>query len=389
MACRLRNWLSKRHQADEIPPPPVLTPKQPIALTATHASTVDATAQSSLYGRIPAEIRRRILFEAFGGQTVHFDLRFVHPVKRVHHKPHQPPPPAPRHADTHLRPDTSKPRRWIWWSCVCHRNPSNSYAQPSFESSLGGQSDDTCRTGRFTNCHLWPGQLPDKCFIGVMGWLLTCRQAYFEGAAVLYGTNWFHIQGIYLTRQLPQLLLSASLNIIPGVELVWNLHLWEMPNEIIATVDKGHPKDNSGLDGFRSLCQMLPATLPNLRYLHLSLQGRIVPPNMPLESKELFAFTETMLQCFDDTVARMPRLRECRISLPSTIYGTRKLRTKASNIVQSFKGSAHWKTEALWRELPLGSAGDTHEGQKAQEKGYWICHGLRDMLPSSTIPEAW
>lgn len=119
----------------------------------------DATAKSPFFQWVPLELRRMIYIAAFGKRTVHMDLKFDHPEL-----------PGPAHA--RLNPDRMNPRdrtaaaEWRWWSSVCHRHP-----------MVEGWMDQ-CRTGMsFTACFLYPGEIPDKCFLGVMGWLLTCRQA--------------------------------------------------------------------------------------------------------------------------------------------------------------------------------------------------------------------
>jgi hypothetical protein len=66
-----------------------------------------ATADSPLFMRIPAEIRRRILIEAFGERPMHFDLRLEHPPSLS--KAHPPPPKYDRaRAPDNPRPGTMR-----------------------------------------------------------------------------------------------------------------------------------------------------------------------------------------------------------------------------------------------------------------------------------------
>jgi 2EXR family len=118
-----------------------------------------AVAKGAFFQRLPLELRRQIYIAAFGNRTVHMDLRYDY---------HEPP--GPRHArlkgDCMCERDRTVPPDWRWWSSVCHRNP------------LDDVWLDQCRLGENNAmCFLFPGEWPDKCFLGVMGWLLTCRQA--------------------------------------------------------------------------------------------------------------------------------------------------------------------------------------------------------------------
>lgn len=171
---KLSTWLRKRiqrarNQTDLALPPglPVLPSKRPHVLTPSSSRTdlnLSGASGSTFFERLPPELRYKIYLHAFGNRTVHMDLRFDHPWVT-----------GPLHAGTsgygvnepgHAL--DSIPPAWIWWSSVCHRHP----IIPE------RCCEDTCRTGMTgTLCPLFPGVHPFKCFVGVMGWLLTCRQA--------------------------------------------------------------------------------------------------------------------------------------------------------------------------------------------------------------------
>lgn len=143
--------------------------------------------KSYLLDRIPFEVRRQILILAFGEQTIHMDLQFQYPLNLVDKKLYEG---WNLHArihclslrDGHLDKSVGKRKSWRWFSCVCHRFPPN-----VTQLSLGRRRNypwshfrepdtDRCLEGGGT-CNEWPGEWPEKCQIGIMGWLLSCKRA--------------------------------------------------------------------------------------------------------------------------------------------------------------------------------------------------------------------
>lgn len=157
-----RDTSSRSSQPARSHDPPVLPQIRACALTPSPSQeclVLAATDKNSFFQRLPWELRRQIQIAAFGGRTVHMDLDFDSPAL-----------PGTDHAglcyESWIRRDRTVPFSWRWWSSVCHRNP-----------AVEGWEDE-CRTGRGNaTCFLWPGEIPGKCLLGVMGWLLTCRQA--------------------------------------------------------------------------------------------------------------------------------------------------------------------------------------------------------------------
>ncbi|KAJ6441330.1 cyanamide hydratase [Purpureocillium lavendulum] len=187
--------------------------------------------RSPLFDHLPAEVRREILLLAFGERTLHMDLSFRAPLNLVPRKPCES---WPLHAGilseslasgSHLVAGRGK--RWRWFGCVCHRfppgetghlsfgrrrnNPWNHFREPDSDRCLEGAGE----------CNRWPGKWPDKCQIGVLGWLLTCRQAYAEGVEVLYKTNTIHIESPVLLRSIQDLIPRQRLSDITSLELLW------------------------------------------------------------------------------------------------------------------------------------------------------------------------
>ena len=157
--------------------PPHLPAPRPGALTPTDdpespLSRPIVTQDSSclLFSKLPPELRREILILAFGKRSLHMGLVFDHPI-------------VPRPSNVSTGPswsvDRDKPKSWRWSSTVCHRNP------PRKPDSVAGWiygwrplCYDECQAsdGR-PYCQLWPGTSPEKCQVGIMGFLLCCRQA--------------------------------------------------------------------------------------------------------------------------------------------------------------------------------------------------------------------
>lgn len=195
MKFKLKEWATKkmdsRRKGHQKPPVerfeglPVLPSTRPRALTPSPSSENLALEQASRFFReFPRELRWQILTLAFGNRAVHMDLSFVHPVAVWRNGDLPIVAHAGLHADTWQEPpavkwDTSVPKSWQWWGCVCHRPP------PEHLKSLTdrlyqvepGPGADACRFGAPHNCKNWPGIYPLKCKIGAMGWLLSCRQA--------------------------------------------------------------------------------------------------------------------------------------------------------------------------------------------------------------------
>lgn len=145
--------------------PPGLPPERKHLLTPRPSCEEIAqlpTPSGAFFERLPRELRDQILIAAFGNRTVHIDLQLKHPqlpdasCNLTHAQVN-----ANGEEDPYAEP------RWEWWSSVCHRHP------------LAEAWDDRCQLGSPRNMcdHFYSGQWPLKCFLGVMGWLLTCRQA--------------------------------------------------------------------------------------------------------------------------------------------------------------------------------------------------------------------
>lgn len=115
----------------------------------------------SHFFRLPYEIREQIYRLAFGDRTLHIDLQYRH----AYH-------PGSGHANirqTSEGPtlDHTTPKEWQWWSCVCHRR--KDVVGVCCLHGIAASCGDIGGSGPIKN--------PPECFIGVAGWLRSCKQA--------------------------------------------------------------------------------------------------------------------------------------------------------------------------------------------------------------------
>lgn len=195
--------LHTRSDADLDPDLPYLpgSSASRVSLTSAPATTSGHLEDSPFFSRLPPEIRHQILVEAFGGQTLHMDIRLSPPMLPMSERS----PITTFDVDKYmphggLGADVDRfsmwPKEvlkvavearvitpvlsgsndgsvspWQWWSCVCHRG----YSPKVFE--VKPLCEDDCLHGNNTFCQFYAGEAPDKCLIGCSGWLLSCRRA--------------------------------------------------------------------------------------------------------------------------------------------------------------------------------------------------------------------
>ena len=186
----LRGLLRRGKKEDEPPPPPPPLPSLQGADADREPWTADQQRQSLFFFCLPAEIRHRILCAAFGDRTVHMDLRLRPRLYTAETSKacspsqfHAGYPPLLTRWDVKIprgiddRTGDDKKPAWRWYGCVCHRNtPGTAWKQPY---------DDLCLSG-YGRCSGYPGNVPEKCMVGAMGFLRSCKRAYVLAGCRLY-----------------------------------------------------------------------------------------------------------------------------------------------------------------------------------------------------------
>jgi hypothetical protein len=168
-------------------PMPVLPSPRPRSITPDPSrqdlreSMSQATAKSALFQKVPADVRRLILREAFGDRTLHMDL-FDDGGPLLTPKGLSAEQGEPGHAGISYDADMGRPlsspasskMAWRFVGSICHRDTERHMRDKTALQS--GPEEDTCAGGRAL-CREWQGHPPESCRIGIMGWLRCCRQA--------------------------------------------------------------------------------------------------------------------------------------------------------------------------------------------------------------------
>ena len=169
------------------PQTPTLSPSQRRPLTATPsdeslvASALTST-RSSPFFRLPPDIRESIFMEAFGGRFIHMDTSIVQ--KRVCKA-------FPWTENSGAVSGLHNANIWnvplavwgkktvcVWCSSVCRRTVESPFRPDRIARGEVPQPFDcACHLRWATQCMHWPEDVPTTHRLGVMGWLLSCRQA--------------------------------------------------------------------------------------------------------------------------------------------------------------------------------------------------------------------
>ncbi|KAF5260725.1 hypothetical protein FOXYS1_8608 [Fusarium oxysporum] len=244
--------------------------------------------QKSPWFKLPPNIRRDILRLAFGDRRVHMSLSF-----------------REKHTS-----DDEKVESWQWYGSICHRGET-----PRPRGNAAEQQEfweDDCKHGDIE---------PQK--IGVMSWLISCRQNYAEMVDLLYSSNTIAMSGEAMISRIGQLVLPQRLSAVTSLEIRWPL---ERENEACA----GHHDDHTNairrllhpfqlnVDQLSVVLDMLSRTsFPNLRRLCISFEKEY--SQRGISNPEAHDMIINKLLQF---VKSRPKFKECAFALPEKVFGT-------------------------------------------------------------------
>jgi hypothetical protein len=288
-----------------------------------------------LFFQLPYDVRSMILLEAFGDCTLHVDL---------------------------VRQEES----WQWRGAVCHRNMSR---PPSIQYAWLGPWNDPCMQWAYER----EGKFPEAYSIGIMGFLLSCRQAYSEGIEFLYSSNCISIQSESLLRHLPQLIEPNRLASITSLEVV-----------IMAErVDWSHGGPTYELDHLKPILDNIAAHCHHLRSFCLSF--------MSTSHRHEEISDGPALPLVDGFYHSM-QLRDMRVELPRGDYW--QAYSERSKNDRLSEAPTHGPiVRPLWRSLngedpsieiraiqrypypPLEPLGLDDGGERVESAGYWLGAG--------------
>ncbi|KAI0893484.1 hypothetical protein F4806DRAFT_196752 [Annulohypoxylon nitens] len=221
---------------------------------------------------------------------------------------------------------------------------------------------DLCLDGIAQCCQSWRGEMPGKCFIGAMGWLLACRLAYNEGIDVLYSTNSFHISNREMMHALPNQIRDRHRAMITSAEIVWKF--LRDPRESI-------------LDQLEVLLQRIPQCFPQLRNLYLFPSGLWKTP-MDTFDDDTEEFENDVLDLIDGMVRKIgPRLLECDFVMPLSKFNSHW----ESSMEKGYRyehGGPTRSSRRIWR--PLAPVQQEIGSEEVVGSGYWIREGLDNFL---------
>lgn len=381
---RTKERLSKPTKTAEyrgLPPSPIQGLDDP--LTAQHA--VAATASSAFFTKLHPELRRQILENAFGYRTVHIQSQRPLTVWRGRRG----------------RRDKAPERL----GCVCRRLVESSYENPGTDHCLHGQ---------------WPSET-ERTWIGVLGWLGSCRQAYVEGIEVLYATNTFHIRAESWTAWPDAYIPPARLDVVTSLD-------WVLSHSFLPTSGYWAADTDVMLSALGRMLRGILETMPGLRRLYVGFTAGVIlgvstpPPSDPRERWHFYV--DRVLPVVDRVVRDFARqggflsgrLKDFEVALPTSGFAAQWYKgLEAGERFQNPSSGpgpgrdrmmkrAQWEYHArdrIWRTVsPVkGNGGGEGEGKGKEEEeevasadiGYWLGETEMDMPYGwlVNIPRYW
>ncbi|RFN44678.1 hypothetical protein FIE12Z_11070 [Fusarium flagelliforme] len=293
----LPNW------RDNVQDIPVLSSPRPRALTPSGFHDVEeapgqkpmALYQTSPWFKVPANIRRDILRLAFGDRRLHIGVSF----KRAHRAKYK----------------SRDAQEWRWDGSFCQRRVTPYRAPTPMTSGANhyGPWTDACNSAG-----------PLRRYMGIMGWLLSCRQNYAETIDVLYSTNTIAMSGEAIISHINRLLLPQRLASITSLEIRWSFQ--KLSPESLERQDFIPSSPNApdlrnpfllDLDHLTILTEAIsPQQFPCLRRLYISFEKEL--PDQAFSRYITYTF---LLQRLREFVKTRPKpLDECAFAFPPAIF---------------------------------------------------------------------
>ncbi|KAF5712526.1 hypothetical protein FMUND_8407 [Fusarium mundagurra] len=322
---KVEKWWNELCEA-QVKQLPLLPDPRPRALTPNLTPGDDGVSNSAprplyqescFWFKVPPNIRRDILRLAFGDTRLHMYLNCSYPEV-------PPDPDSKFHCRILTEPgdwgcqrfpvaDESQAEVWQWWGSRCHRCPPNAARDqgPMTHGGSKGPWSDLCRNGGDPDiCEAWREEEgPSACNIGVIGWLLSCRQNYMETIEVLYSTNTLILGEACMVEHLPSLIPPRRLEMMTSLEITWILKSYFTANQDYDNIDEGH---------LQSIFDLLsPSKFPALRRLHIWFAK-----DRPawLSHHGIEAYEKVIFERLDSFVQVWCDLQECAFALPRFFF---------------------------------------------------------------------
>ncbi|EEY22298.1 conserved hypothetical protein [Verticillium alfalfae VaMs.102] len=251
--------------------------------------------------------------------------------------------------------------------------------------------------GGFCNCY--ESLSPHNREIGIMGFLVSCRQAYFETIDILYGTNIIMLRSEVLMLHLPELLVPQRLESITSLELLIKAR----------EVNEGQRAVRQDFSHLAVILEHVVAYCRHrLRSLCISLQGS---PRSPPHT--FFDGKGSPLRMIDEFYLSMEPHLNMRVEIPQYLYSTYTGHTVTLKAQHSLElredkdGKPLWQSpwrcfdsvgkreggrlldepETQWRSVgnyprpPLQVPTEGNADKCIPSLGYWISEGEPDTTP--------
>lgn len=246
----------------------------------------------------------------------------------------------------HMDLDRQK-KSWQWRGAVCW---GKSFNVPTKPYHGPGVWNDACLRRAYDH----DGKFRKDYNPGIMGFLLSSRQAYDEGIHILYSANRISISSEPLLLHLPRLVPTEHLERITSLEILITAHVIQPSNaRPFCTFDHLSPI----LDNVKTHC-------PHLRHLTLS----IVPlyPVLILDGPTLLLI---------DAFHRSTRIRHMSVELPSDTYRYMARNCEEMEQHPYKKPVTPWGERALWRASDEVGGEARVQSRLVESVGYWLVEG--------------